>query len=296
MSISSALPSDTGSRKFVGPAGKLPAGRQVGSSDYALTHVEGPDAHDAAATPGYPLQIGGVAESTTPSAVADGDAVRAFFDTLGQLGVVIRGTDGALLLPDRAAMGDGASNVSLSRIAAWLHLYNGSTWDRLRGDTTYGMDVDVTRMAPGTGATDLGKAEDAAHSSGDVGVMALTVRTDVPAARATSDGDYAPLEVDAVGSLWVRQQTVSASSDVSLASSASSAQLLAANTSRRGLLLTNTDANAVYLYYGTTASATKFTVKIPSGGYWEMPQPIYTGRIDAIWAADGSGSLIGSEL
>lgn len=85
-------------------------------------------------------------------------------------------------------------------------------------------------------------------------------------------------------------------SDVALASTAASQQVLAANSSRSGLLLTNTDANAVYVYYGTTATATKFTVIIPSGGYWEMPAPCYTGRIDAIWAADGAGSLIGSEL
>ena len=73
-------------------------------------------------------------------------------------------------------------------------------------------------------------------------------------------------------------------------------QLLPSNAARRGLLLTNTDANDAYLYYGTTASASKFTVKVPPGGYWEMPRPVYTGRIDAVWSADGSGSLIGSEL
>lgn len=81
-----------------------------------------------------------------------------------------------------------------------------------------------------------------------------------------------------------------------LDSAATSAQLLAANQSRKGLILVNTDANAVYVKYGTTASATSFTVTIPSGGYWEMPAPIYTGRIDAIWAADGSGSLYATEL
>lgn len=89
---------------------------------------------------------------------------------------------------------------------------------------------------------------------------------------------------------------VSTGANVALASAATSAQLLAANTARRGLLLNNTDANAVHLYYGTTATTAKFTVRIPSNGYWEMPLPIYTGRIDVIWAADGSGSLIGSEL
>lgn len=90
--------------------------------------------------------------------------------------------------------------------------------------------------------------------------------------------------------------TVSTSTDVALASLATTQQLVAANASRKGLLLNNTDANAVYIYYGTTATLSKFTVRIPSNGYWEMPSPIYTGRIDAIWAADGTGSLIGSEL
>lgn len=98
------------------------------------------------------------------------------------------------------------------------------------------------------------------------------------------------------GTVTAGAPTVSTSTDVSLASSASSTQLLAANPSRKGLILTNTDANPVYLYYGTTATSTKFTVRIVQNAYWEMPQPIYTGRIDVIWSADGAGSLIGSEL
>lgn len=97
-------------------------------------------------------------------------------------------------------------------------------------------------------------------------------------------------------SITVVDDTVSSSTDVSRDSSAITVQLLAANSSRKGLLLNNTDANAVYIYYGTAATLTKFTAKIPANSYWEMPQPIYTGRIDAIWAADGSGGLIGSEL
>lgn len=89
---------------------------------------------------------------------------------------------------------------------------------------------------------------------------------------------------------------VSSATVSSLASAASSAQLLASNTSRKGLILYNSDANTVYVKYGTTAAATDFTVPIAPNGYWEMPLPIYTGRIDAIWAADGSGSLFYTEL
>lgn len=64
-------------------------------------------------------------------------------------------------------------------------------------------DVDVLSVVPGTGATNLGKAEDAAHTTGDVGVMALAVRSDAGGAIAGTDGDYAPLQVDANGALRV---------------------------------------------------------------------------------------------
>lgn len=53
-------------------------------------------------------------------------------------------------------------------------------------------------VTPGTGATDLGKAEDAAHTSGDVGVMLLGVRNDAGATLA-NDGDYIPLSINPSG-------------------------------------------------------------------------------------------------
>lgn len=64
-------------------------------------------------------------------------------------------------------------------------------------------DVDVTSVTPGTTASSLGKAEDAAHSSGDVGVMALTVRQDTAAALSGTDADYQPLITDGSGRLHV---------------------------------------------------------------------------------------------
>lgn len=51
-------------------------------------------------------------------------------------------------------------------------------------------------------ATGLLKSEDAAHSSGDAGVMALAVRNDSLASRVGTDGDYTPLAVDAAGAAF----------------------------------------------------------------------------------------------
>lgn len=67
-------------------------------------------------------------------------------------------------------------------------------------------DVDVTTVGtitPGTAATSLGKAEDAAHASSDVGVMALAVRSNTAASTSGTDGDYQPLITNTTGHLWV---------------------------------------------------------------------------------------------
>lgn len=46
-------------------------------------------------------------------------------------------------------------------------------------------------------------AEDAAHSSGDTGIMALGVRQDTPAALAGTTGDYQPAIFDSIGQQYV---------------------------------------------------------------------------------------------
>jgi hypothetical protein len=64
-------------------------------------------------------------------------------------------------------------------------------------------DVDVASVVPGTGATSLGKAEDAAHTSGDTGVMILGVRKDTAASLAGTDGDYTAPIFDSTGKMHV---------------------------------------------------------------------------------------------
>ena len=63
----------------------------------------------------------------------------------------------------------------------------------IAGDTT---SIDAILTA-------LSKAEDAVHGSGDQGIMSLAVRSNTLAALAGTDGDYAPLQVDANGALYV---------------------------------------------------------------------------------------------
>jgi hypothetical protein len=63
-------------------------------------------------------------------------------------------------------------------------------------------DVNVVSVIPGTGATNLGKAEDAVHASSDTGVMVLTVRDDTVTGATSANGDYQCLKSDVDGQLY----------------------------------------------------------------------------------------------
>lgn len=58
-----------------------------------------------------------------------------------------------------------------------------------------------TSIVPGTAATNLGKAEDAASASGDTGVGVLGVRNDTLAAQTSASGDYGFHALDQAGIL-----------------------------------------------------------------------------------------------
>jgi hypothetical protein len=74
--------------------------------------------------------------------------------------------------------------------------------------------INIGSIIPGVGATDLGKEEDEAHTSGDTGVQVLAVRNDTLASLVTTDGDYAPLQVDADGALYVTGSFTTTSAEV----------------------------------------------------------------------------------
>jgi hypothetical protein len=128
-------------------------------------------------------------------------------------------------------------------------------------------DVDVLSVVPGTGATSLGKAEDAAHSSGDTGVMGLAVRRDADTSLVGTDGDYAPLQVNAAGSLKVAITAGAGSGGTSIADGASFTRDTTSLTPAGAVVetsaptLTNGDAAALSM---TTAGALR--VSVASGG------------------------------
>lgn len=134
------------------------------------------------------------------------------------------------------------------------------------GDATNGIDVDVTRVTPGTGASNLGKAEDAAHSSGDVGVMAMTVRQDTAAALSGTDGDYQPLISDGSGRLHVNVgNTVTVGSHEVTNAGTFAVQVDGTALTRLTDIETNTDSCAV-VGNGLAATAQRVTLASDSTG------------------------------
>jgi len=126
-------------------------------------------------------------------------------------------------------------------------------------------DVDITSVVTGTGATNLGKAEDAAHTTGDVGVMALGVRASSPTERSAgpTDGDYEPFGTNEVGAVWVTV-TPSANGGASTLNSTSSdggtaltnsAQAIKASAGTlKGYYIYNPNSSAQFVQFYNTAS------------------------------------------
>jgi hypothetical protein len=94
-------------------------------------------------------------------------------------------------LPAAAALADGAANPTTPTVGSANLLYNGTTWDRVRGDTTNGLDVDVTRLP-------YDVAHDAADSGNPLKVGFRAVSA-LPTAVGSAD------RVNAIADLFGRQ-------------------------------------------------------------------------------------------
>ena len=127
-------------------------------------------------------------------------------------------------------------------------------------------DVDITSILPGTGASNLGKAEDAAHTTGDVGVMMLGVRAASPTERSAgpTDGDYEPPGINEVGALWVSltpsanggASTMNASSSDGATALTSTAQAIKASAGNlKGYYIYNPNSSAQFVCFYNIAAA-----------------------------------------
>jgi hypothetical protein len=127
-----------------------------------------------------------------------------------------------------------------------------------------------------------------AASTANTGALVIYAGDTQPASVITiTAGSGVGVDTDFVGTAHrqVMQWGPAPTSAVtSVASAASDTSLLAANARRIGASVYNDSLEEMFVKYGTGASSSSFTVNLSSGGYWTMPQPIYTGALNGIWA------------
>lgn len=127
---------------------------------------------------------------------------------------------------------------------------------------------DITSVIPGVAATNLGKAEDAAHASGDTGVLLLAVRADTAAALSSTTGYYTGLIVDSLNHLWSREGFAPVAEDNSNGVIGIANKPLAVNTycpdmdTSTALEASSVTKSSAGVLYGFSASNTNAT------GHW----------------------------
>lgn len=145
--------------------------------------------------------------------------------------------------------------------------------------------------------------EDVASAADPVGTQLIARRRDSLSTETTTDGDNTAVNCTGKGELYVKHtdaitanpERVSTSTLSNVSASASSVSLLASTSGRKGAMFFNDSTSPAYLKLGATASTTSFTVKMFAYSYYELPMPVYTGAIDAIWDS-ATGSMRITEL
>lgn len=115
--------------------------------------------------------------------------------------ITVDGTVAVSSVSGTVTVGDGGGSLTVDGTVSVSNFPAVQPVSDNGGSLTVDGTVAISSVTPGTTATSLGKAEDAAHTTGDVGVMALAVRQDSPAALAGASGDYIPLTTNAQGAL-----------------------------------------------------------------------------------------------
>lgn len=96
-----------------------------------------------------------------------------------------------------AGGGGGGGNVNLTQVGGAAYALGAAA-------TAASIPVTIATDQAWTGASNLGKAEDAAHVSGDVGIQMLAVRRDTAASSTSTAGDYATINTDSSGCLYAQ--------------------------------------------------------------------------------------------
>lgn len=229
-------------------------------------------AHSSGDIGSYVLAVRADARPTDANTSADGDYASFFVNASGELWVKdadvlaeLQGIDGVLdnILLDTTAILADTANID-TNVAAIL-VDTGEIQTAVEG-----IQTDIAALE---------KAEDSVHSSGDSGIMSLAVRNDAGTSLVDTDGDYAPLSVDASGALRVSGDFGGGSPNTAIENqvvSVSSTATQIASTAlsdRKKILIQNDGNKPVFIGKSdVTADATAATggIKLNKGSVLEL--------------------------
>ena len=155
----------------------------------------------------------------------------------------------------------------------------------------------VTSVIPGTGATNLAKAEDAPHVTGDTGVAVWAVRNDnVSTTHTSANGDYSPFSTDGVGTQYVREAPAITSTITQVTPATTTTTIKASNPARKSIIIMNGGTSDCYIAYGSTSATTAYTFLLPSLGTTTIRGEEYSGLITGIWTATGGNAMQVTEI
>lgn len=214
-------------------------------------------------------------------------------------------------LPAATALADASANPTTPLIGAANELFNGTTWDRMRGDTTNGLDVDVTRLPSlVAGTANIGDVDvltlpsipAGTNNIGDVDVVtmpavALDAATLAALETVSVNGISGTVSLPTGAATSAKQDTMIGHIDGVEALLAIStgggygavtvtttvAEVIAVSASRRSLSLYNNGLDAIYVGYNSSLT-TNNGMPIPAGGEREITTS------SAVWAVAASGS------
>jgi hypothetical protein len=243
--------------------GKLAAnsGVDIGDVDVTSAIITGGAVASGATDSGNPLKVGGKYNSTIPT-FTDGQRGDLQLTARGHARVsLFSGATELIDTPGGDAYGTGELSIP---VLNFNYIYNGSTMDRMRGDTTNGVDVDVTRLsALVAGSAAIGKlAANSGVDIGDVDVTSISAGTNL------------------IGDVGIQPRTTNGL-DTFMASGSDGSSILVATAQAvkasagkvYGYYLYNPEAAVTFVHFYNTASGSVtvgttnplFTLQIPPG-------------------------------
>jgi hypothetical protein len=150
----------------------------------------------------YPMPVGGVYNSTPPT-YTTGDRAQIQQDARGSINVALRLPDSVTPPTSAAALSDAFTNtIARIQVANFSHAFNGSTWDRMRGDSANGLLVQEPSEYETVAASATDQALGATGAAGDYFKGLLIIPATIAAGTVSiKDGAGSAINVFVTGTL-----------------------------------------------------------------------------------------------